>query len=113
MYYNEWYSMSLEEKVVNILGSWRFVILQSIIIVTWLGLNIFKIWVFDPYPFTFLNLALSFEAAFTAPIIMLSQNKATTLDREREIQDYIIDTKAQGQIETILQKLNSLERKLK
>lgn len=62
-------------------GSWRFIIPQSRILVAWIALNVSgfaRPW--DPYPFTLLNLALSFQAAYAVPSIMMSQNRQTTKD---------------------------------
>lgn len=66
-------------------GSWRFILWQSGLLVLWLSANIFA-WVqaWDPYPFILLNLVLSFQAAYTAPIIMMSQNRMGDIDRARK-----------------------------
>jgi uncharacterized membrane protein len=58
------------------MGSWRFIIIQSLLLAGWIGLNVMG-WLahWDPYPFILLNLVLSFEAAYAAPIIMMSQNR--------------------------------------
>lgn len=65
-------------------GSWKFVLIQSSLLITWLILNVIlarstSAW--DPYPFILLNLMLSFQAAYTAPIIMMSQNRGADVDR--------------------------------
>lgn len=57
----------------------------------------------DPYPFILLNLMLSFQAAYTAPVIMMSQNRQAEIDRRRSIQDYDINYKAELEIETLHQ----------
>ncbi|MGC4192502.1 MAG: DUF1003 domain-containing protein [Thermomicrobiales bacterium] len=58
------------------MGSWRFIIIQTAILISWIALNVIG-WThhWDPYPFILLNLALSFQAAYSAPIIMMSQNR--------------------------------------
>jgi len=55
----------------------------------------------DPYPFILLNLALSFQAAYTAPIIMMSQNRQSIIDRQTTNHDYEIDLKAELEIELL------------
>jgi uncharacterized membrane protein len=62
----------------------------------------------DPYPFILLNLALSFQAAYTAPIIMMSQNRQAVIDREAARRDYEINLKAELEIELLHQKLDLL-----
>src|SRR3981189_2140012 len=57
-------------------GSWPFLIIQSILLVLWMAANILGWWMqWDPYPFVLLNLVLSFQAAFATPIILMSQNR--------------------------------------
>ena len=64
----------LADKVANNMGSWRFIIIQSIIVVVWMGLNIIGfVQHWDAYPFILLNLIFSTQAAYAAPIIMMSQ----------------------------------------
>jgi uncharacterized membrane protein len=87
----------------NVVGSWRFIIAQSIILVAWITMNATGIigpW--DPYPFILLNLALSFQAAYAAPIIMMSQNRASQLDRLSAKADYQVNQKAEAEVEEIL-----------
>jgi len=90
-------------------GSWRFILWQSGLLVLWLSANIFA-WVqaWDPYPFILLNLVLSFQAAYTAPIIMMSQNRMGDIDRARAQDDYNINLKAELEIETLHQKIDLL-----
>ena len=90
-------------------GSWRFILWQSGLLVLWLSANVFA-WVqaWDPYPFILLNLVLSFQAAYTAPIIMMSQNRMGDIDRARAQDDYNINLKAELEIETLHQKIDLL-----
>ena len=92
------------DKVAANMGSWRFIIIQSIILLFWIVLNltqlIFK--AFDPYPFILLNLALSFQAAFAAPFIMISQNRQAEKDRLTAQNDYLTDVKGEQEITHIL-----------
>ena len=66
----------LADRVAETVGSWRFIIIQCVMLGTWITLNMIA-WGnhWDPYPFILLNLALSFQAAYAAPIIMMSQNR--------------------------------------
>ena len=72
----------IADQVAATMGSWRFIIIQSSILLMWIGLNVTAYvnhW--DPYPFILLNLALSFQAAYAAPFIMMSQNRQQDIDR--------------------------------
>ncbi|MGH8898544.1 MAG: DUF1003 domain-containing protein [Egibacteraceae bacterium] len=84
-------------------GSWRFIIIQTVILVAWIILNV-TAWIrhWDPYPFILLNLTLSFQAAYAAPIIMMSQNRTSAFDRAQAHADYDINQKAEAEIEEVL-----------
>ncbi len=89
------------------IGSWRFILGQSAILLAWLAANATG-WIsaWDPYPFILLNLVLSFQAAYTAPIIMMSQNRTAEFDRRRAEDDYNVNLKAELEIETLHQKID-------
>jgi uncharacterized membrane protein len=71
----------IADKVTGFLGSWRFLVIQSILVVIWIAGNIFLLFHFDPYPFILLNLAFSTQAAYAAPLILLAGNRASQRDR--------------------------------
>jgi uncharacterized membrane protein len=92
----------IADAVAATMGSWRFIIIQSILLTFWVILNVVvfsKHW--DPYPFILLNLMLSFQAAYAAPIIMMSQNRQATIDRLEAKHDYEVNTKAELEIELL------------
>jgi uncharacterized membrane protein len=103
-------SLTLGDRVADrfaeVMGSWRFIIIQSILLVVWMGLNGVA-WArhWDPYPFILLNLALSFQAAYAAPIIMMSQNRQASKDRLMAEEDYHINTKAEEELKAIMHHL--------
>ena len=76
----------IADTVVGAMGSWRFIIIQTVIVVLWVALNIvevvFKPW--DPYPFILLNLAFSTQAAYAAPLILMSSNRQAAKDEARD-----------------------------
>ena len=73
------------DAVAAAMGSWRFIIIQSAIVAAWIALNLIAVAQhFDPYPFILLNLLFSTQAAYAAPIIMMSQNRQATKDRQRD-----------------------------
>jgi len=100
----------LADGVAATIGSWRFIVLQSTAIVLWISGNVLvgaKAW--DPYPFILLNLLLSFQAAYTAPAIMMSQNRQSELDRRHAQSDYEINVKAELEIELLHEKIDILK----
>jgi uncharacterized membrane protein len=97
------------DGVAATMGSWRFIIVQSVLFVIWVALNVtayLRHW--DPYPFILLNLVLSFQAAYAAPIIMMSQNRQSDIDRRAAQDDYTVNAKAELEIELLHQKLDLL-----
>ncbi len=102
----------IADKVAATMGSWRFIIIQSAILFTWIVLNVTAfIQKWDPYPFILLNLALSFQAAYAAPFIMMAQNRQQDIDRQEAENDYQINIKAELEIELLHHKLDELREK--
>ena len=102
----------IADTVATVMGSWTFIICQSIILFVWIVLNItayVERW--DPYPFILLNLALSFQAAYAAPFIMMSQNRQQDIDRKAAEHDYQINIKAELEIELLHRKIDELREK--
>ena len=100
------------DAVAATMGSWRFIIVQTTLLVLWIALNVIG-WIraWDPYPFILLNLALSFQAAYAAPFIMMSQNRQSEIDRGRAIDDYEVNVKAELEIELLHQKMDILRER--
>ncbi len=88
------------------IGSWQFIIIQSLLLFIWGLLNV-TAWVqhWDPYPFILMNLVLSLQAAYTAPMIMMSQNRQAARDRLEAHNDYLVNQKAEVEIRAILDHL--------
>ena len=97
----------VSDAVAAMMGSWPFIIIQSFLLIAWMTLNL-TAWVeqWDPYPFILLNLALSFQAAYAAPFIMMSQNRQAAIDRSDAKHDYEVNIKAELEIELLHQKLD-------
>ena len=99
----------VSDGVAALVGSWRFIIVQSVLLAIWMTVNVIgAVEHWDPYPFILLNLVLSFQAAYTAPIIMMSQNRQSQIDRDAAQHDYDINAKAELEIELLHQKLDLL-----
>ena len=106
------FGQRLADGVAATVGSWRFIIVQSGLLVLWIVLNVVG-WIqaWDPYPFILLNLALSFQAAYTAPAIMMSQNRQSEQDRRHAETDYEINVKAELEIELLHEKIDLLKER--
>jgi uncharacterized membrane protein len=105
--------LSLAERiadgVANTVGSWRFILAQSCLLFCWIVLNITAfVQHWDSYPFILLNLALSFQAAYSAPFIMMSQNRQAAKDRLRVEEDYRLNVKAEAEIARVQERLGHL-----
>lgn len=99
----------IADRVAATMGSWSFIIIQSLLLAVWIVLNVtayVRQW--DPYPFILLNLALSFQAAYAAPFIMMSQNRQAAIDRADAKTDYCVNAKAELEIELLHQKIDLL-----
>ncbi len=95
------------DKVAATVGSWPFIIIQSCILAAWIVLNITAIiYRWDPYPFILLNLMLSFQAAYAAPFVMMSQNRQAEKDRLTAQNDYQTDCKGEEEIRHIMEHLD-------
>ena len=98
------------DGVADTIGSWPFIIIQSIILAFWIVLNI-SAWInhWDPYPFILLNLMLSFQAAYAGPVIMMSQNRQSAKDRLAAEVDHQVNTKAELEINNLVRRIDELE----
>ena len=97
----------LADRIALFGGSWSFLIICLSTMAVWIMANtIFLLKGFDPYPFILLNLILSCIAALQAPVIMMSQNRKETKDRQRAENDYLINLKAEVEIRSLHQKVD-------
>lgn len=99
----------IADLVARWVGSWPFIIVQSLLLAFWIALNLLGWWKhWDPYPFILLNLALSFQAAYASPIIMISQNRQGRLAERRNHLDLQINMLAEQETTEILRMLRLL-----
>ncbi len=104
------FGQKLADSVASGMGSWSFIIIQTVFVAVWMGLNILgfvRHW--DPYPFILLNLLFSTQAAYAAPIIMMAQNRQSDRDRAQAYDDYQTNLEAKLEIELLQKQLNKLE----
>jgi uncharacterized membrane protein len=109
------FGQKMADKVASFGGSWIFIILFMIVLISWIILNSFILIKlgsksFDPYPYIFLNLILSMLAAIQAPIIMMSQNRQAYKDRLSAEHDYEVNLKAEFEIIGLHEKVDSLRQ---
>ncbi len=101
------------DRVAQIMGSWKFVLIQTFLLFIWAVLNTIA-WInhWDPYPFILMNLVLSLQAAYTAPVIMMSQNRLAEKDRIDAHNDYLTNIKAEVEVRAILEHLHAQDEAL-
>lgn len=97
-------------------GSWVFILGFLIFLLLWIAVN--TVWIvfgqtWDRYPFILLNLFLSMLAAIQAPIILMSQNRTIERDRMRANYDYLVNRKAEREIQQLKKQLDRIERRMK
>ncbi|MBI2777736.1 MAG: DUF1003 domain-containing protein [Chloroflexi bacterium] len=109
----------IADRVTNFMGSWTFIAIQTVIVAIWVIGNIYLVFNFDPYPFIFLNLAFSTQAAYAAPLILLATNRASIRDRmtlehaasEADIEEQQNERLLAGNTE-ILKRVEALEQRI-
>ncbi len=96
----------LADKITTQIGSWGFLIVQTVLVVLWVGLNMLGLAMrWDPYPFVLLNLLFSVQAAYTGPIMLLSQNRSAQRERIMAEHNYATNEKSEQLIESLLSEL--------
>jgi uncharacterized membrane protein len=116
----------IADRVTSFMGSWTFIVIQTLIVIVWIGGNVYLIFHFDTYPFILLNLAFSTQAAYAAPLILLAGNRAAARDRltlehaaaEADIEDaqnqqlLLGNTEILKRVERLEQAILDLERRI-
>lgn len=99
----------IADKVAGFGGSWKFILSFAFFMLVWMVLNLYFLTrPFDPFPFILLNLILSTLAAVQAPIIMMSQNRKEEKDRQRAINDYLVNLKSEIEVRNLHRKFDLL-----
>ncbi len=112
-------SARVADRVTSFMGSWAFIGIQTVIVAIWIVGNIYLFFHFDPYPFIFLNLAFSTQAAYAAPLILLASNRSSIRDRmtlehaahEADLEEKQNDELLRGNTE-ILRRVEALEQRI-
>lgn len=103
-------SKTLADRVASKIGSWTFIIGQSTFLILWIGLNSVLPVKWDKPPFVLLNLMLSFQAAFTGPVLLMAANRQAEIDRKRDIDHYLIDVHDSQVLEAMAIQLEHLHK---
>ena len=107
-------SQKAADWVATTIGSWRFLIIQSVLLTGWFILNAVAWFVhWDPYPFIFMNLILSLQSAYTASIVMISENRQTERDRLEAHHNFELNLKEEEELRAILDHLAAQDEALK
>ena len=104
------FGQRIADSVATGMGSWKFIIWQTIFVIIWMALNVvgfIRHW--DVYPFILLNLIFSTQAAYAAPIIMMAQNRQSQRDRLQAQADFDTNLEAKKEIEALQLHLNKIE----
>ena len=96
---------SFSESIARFLGTGRYLVIQSIVVVTWVIVNIYEPFQFDGYPFIFLTLVLSLQASYAAPLILLAQNRQEDRDNEQLERDRSMAARTQADTEYLAREL--------
>ena len=96
----------LADNIAAQIGSWRFLIIQSVLVLLWIALNLTGLLLkWDAYPFVLLNLLFSVQAAYTGPVLLLSQNRSAQRDRIMAEHDYATNAHSEQLIEALMSEL--------
>lgn len=96
---------SFSESIARFLGTGRYLVIQSFVVVMWVIVNIYEPFQFDGYPFIFLTLILSLQASYAAPLILLAQNRQEDRDNEQLERDRGVAARTQADTEYLAREL--------
>ena len=98
------------EHIARVMGTARFLVIQSVLVLIWVGINIlFITFQWDKYPFILLNLMFSIQAAYAAPLILLAHNRQEHRDREQAQVDRNVATRTQNGAEFLAREIASVQ----
>ena len=98
------------EHVARVMGTAQFLVIQSVLVLIWVGINIlFITFQWDKYPFILLNLMFSIQAAYAAPLILLAHNRQEHRDREQAQVDRNVATRTQNDAEFLAREIASVQ----
>jgi uncharacterized membrane protein len=106
------FGQRMADVITGAIATWTFILAQTAIIILWTGYNLLiKKTGFDPYPFVLLNLFLSFQAAYTAPAIMMSQKRQNINDSRRAEMESNVNVKTDLELYALHEKIDAMKDK--
>lgn len=96
------------ESIARFIGTARFLVVQTVVVIAWIVFNVVSPRRFDPYPFILLTLALSLQAAYAAPLILLAQNRQESRDREDAERDRALNARTLADTEFLARELATI-----
>lgn len=100
------FSERASDWLANRMGTWTFVLGQAVFLTAWFIVNLMFSWNWDPYPFILANLAMSAQAAFATPILLMAQNRAAATESRRLQYDVTLDEETLDILKRIDRKIN-------
>lgn len=107
------FGINLADTITSFVGSWKFIILQSAILIAWMMINVNNVVEFDPYPFILMNLFLSAQAAYATPMILMSSNRQSEKDRRELLKDLRVDQDTNVIVSSMLDILKDIKEDIK
>ena len=101
---------TLADRCAEVIGSWYFIGTQACVLFFWIVINTVSPAKWDKPPFVLLNLMLSFQAAFTGPVLLMAANRQSEVDRKRDIDHYLIDVRGSELLEDLASQVEDLHR---
>jgi uncharacterized membrane protein len=105
-------SKTLADRCAEVIGSWTFIGTQACALFFWILLNTTTPAKWDKPPFVLLNLMLSFQAAFTGPVLLMASNRQSEIDRKRDIDHYLIDVHGNQVLEEMAYQIEHLHKQV-
>lgn len=103
------FGQRVADAMASKVGSWGFLIGQSVVLTGWVGMNLMPgVPHWDQSPFILLNLVFSFASAYTAPIVLMSQNRQSDIERKKTEYDHLVNRKSGHDIELLHEKFDQL-----
>ena len=104
--------LTVADKIAEFIGSWTFILVQTVVVVAWIVVNIAHLSGFDPYPFIILNLFFSTEAAYATPLILMAGIRQAQKDNARVDRDLELDNETNIIIKKLSQMVNKISEDL-
>ena len=103
---------SFAERAARYMGTGQFIVWMSIFIIAWLTWNVLVPNAPDQWPFQFLTLALSLQASYASPLILLAQNRQEARDRVSAGHDREVAEQSRADMDFLAREIASLRMRM-